>query len=60
MDIDQGIKLEKKVMIEKSLLEIYRFIEELEQQAKANQQRFKEAIQAAEILTTESQSSGIK
>lgn len=56
MDIDQGIKLEKKVMIEKSLLEIYRFIEELEQQAKANQQRFKEAIQAAEILTTESQS----
>jgi hypothetical protein len=60
VDIDQGIKLEKKVMIEKSLLEIYRFIEELEQQAKANQQRFKEAIQAAEILTTESQSSGIK
>ncbi|MBD1904822.1 hypothetical protein NDI37_18440 [Funiculus sociatus GB2-A5] len=60
MDIDQGIKLEKKVMIEKSLLEIYRFIEELEQQAKANQQRFKEAIQAAEILTTESQSSGLK
>lgn len=60
MDIDQGIKLEKKVMIEKSLLEIYRFIEELEQQAKANQQRFKEAIQAAEILPTESQSSGIK
>lgn len=60
MDIDQGIKLEKKVMLEKSLLEIYRFIEELEQQAKANQQRFKEAIQAAEILTTESQSSGIK
>lgn len=60
MDIDQGIKLEKKVMLEKSLLEIYRFIEELEQQAKANQQRFKEAIQAAEIPTTESQSSGIK
>jgi len=60
VDIDQGIKLEKKVMLEKSLLEIYRFIEELEQQAKANQQRFKEAIQAAEILTTESQSSGIK
>ena len=60
MDIDQGIKLEKKVMLEKSLLEIYRFIEELEQQAKANQQRFKEAIQAAEILPTESQSSGIK
>ncbi len=60
MDIDQGIKLEKKVMLEKSLLEIYRFIEELEQQAKANQQRFKEAIQAAEILTTESQSSGLK
>lgn len=60
MDIDQGIKLEKKVMLEKSLLEIYRFIEELEQQAKANQQRFKEAIQAAESLTTESQSSGIK
>ncbi|MEP0802099.1 hypothetical protein [Funiculus sociatus] len=60
MDIDQGIQLEKKVMIEKSLLEIYRFIEELEQQAKANQQRFKEAIQAAEILTTESQSSGNK
>ncbi len=60
MDIDQGIKLEKKVMLEKSLLEIYRFIEELEHQAKANQQRFKEAIQAAEILTTESQSSGNK
>ncbi|MBD1832935.1 hypothetical protein H6F61_09535 [Cyanobacteria bacterium FACHB-472] len=59
MDIDQSIKLEKKVMLEKSLLEIYRFIEELEQQTKANQQRFKEAIQAAEILTTESQS-GIK
>ncbi|MBD1929273.1 hypothetical protein H6F74_23975 [Trichocoleus sp. FACHB-90] len=59
MDIDQGIKLEKKVMLEKSLLEIYRFIEELEQQAKANQQKFKEAIQAAEILTTGSQS-GIK
>ena len=45
MKIDPGIELEKTEIINKLLEEVYRFIEELEQQAREDLKRLKKGIE---------------
>lgn len=57
MNIDPGIKVEKTEIINKLLEEVYRFVEELEQQVKADLHRFKQEIETDDTPTITSQTS---
>ena len=53
MNIDPGINIEKTEIINKLIEEVYRFVEELEQQARENLHHFKQGIETENIPTME-------
>ncbi|MBD0362029.1 MAG: hypothetical protein ICV55_04495 [Coleofasciculus sp. C3-bin4] len=53
MNIDPGIKVEKTEIINKLLEEVYRFVEELEQQVRADLHRFNQEIETEDTPTIE-------
>jgi hypothetical protein len=57
MEIDRSAQGEKTVKINHLLEEVYHLVEQLEQEAKENRQRFQQEIEAGEILAVNSQSS---
>jgi uncharacterized membrane protein len=48
MNIDPDTKVDKTVTIDQLLKEVYRFVEELEQQVKENLHRLKEGMEEGE------------
>ena len=62
MELDRSTQGESTIKINNLLEEVYHLVEQLEQEAKENRQRFQREIEieAGEILTTEGQSSGQK
>ncbi|MBD2743456.1 hypothetical protein [Coleofasciculus sp. FACHB-1120] len=60
MEIDRSNQGENTVKINNLLAEVYHLVEQLEQEAEENRQRFQQELEAGEILTTESQSFGQK
>lgn len=56
MEIDLSTQGEKTVKINNLLEEVYHLVEQLEQEAKENRQRFQQEIEAGEILAVKSQS----
>jgi hypothetical protein len=60
MELDRSTQGEKTVKINNLLEEVYHLVEQLEQEAKENRQRFQQEIEAGEILAANSQSSGQK
>ncbi|MFE1746115.1 hypothetical protein [Coleofasciculus sp. H7-2] len=60
MELDRSTQGENTVKINNLLEEVYHLVEQLEQEAQENRQRFQQEIEAGEILTTEGQSSGQK
>jgi uncharacterized membrane protein len=55
MNIDPGIKVEKTEIINKLLDEVYRFVEDLEQQVREDLHSFKQEIETNDNTTTEDQ-----
>jgi uncharacterized membrane protein len=53
MKIDPGIEVEKTETINKLIEEVYRFIEELEQQAREDLKRLKKGIETDDNPTME-------
>lgn len=60
MEIDRSNQGENTVKINNLLEEVYHLVEQLEQEAKENRQRFQQELEAGEILAVNSQSSGQK
>lgn len=58
MEIDRSNQGENTVKINNLLEEVYHLVEQLEQEAKENRQRFQQELEAGEILAVNSQSSG--
>ncbi len=50
MNIDSGIKVEKAVMIDRLLKELYRFVEELEQQVREETQHITQEVEDGEEI----------
>jgi uncharacterized membrane protein len=53
MNIDRGIKVEKTEIINTLLEEVYRFVEELEQQVRSDLNRFNQEIETDDTPTIE-------
>jgi hypothetical protein len=60
MELDRSTQGESTIKINNLLEEVYHLVEQLEQEAKENRQRFQREIEAGEILAANSQSSGQK
>ncbi len=50
MEIEEGINFDQTEMIKRSLAEVFRFVEDLEQQVKANSTSFQQVIEVAEKI----------
>lgn len=50
MNIDSGINIEKTVMIDQLLKELYRFVEELEQQVREETQQVTQGVEDGEEI----------
>jgi len=50
VNIDSGIKVEKAVMIDQLLKELYRFVEELEQQVREETQHITQEVEDGEEI----------
>lgn len=50
MEIEEGINGDRTEMIKRSLAEVFRFVEDLEQQVKDNSSKFQQVIEVAEKI----------